>query len=273
MIQKSLNQEPEKNNLYYRDHYLRHLPTAFCPGCGHGIVLNAFVKALDKLVEQEKLDLKNFVAVSGIGCSGWITSPYLNTDTFHTTHGRTLAFATGIKLAKPSLNVFVFTGDGDGAAIGGNHLIHAARRNIRIVTILLNNRVYGMTSGQVAPTTPHEALTTTTPLGNPETPFDIAELVKAAGATYVARYTVSQPRSITRAIMEAFDNNGFSFIEILTTCPTYFGRRNPPGDAPSMIKELKLSSSRSDPQKIRIGVLQKTSRPEYTEEVYAHKKR
>ena len=270
----------KKSNKELRERYLRHLATKLCPGCGDGIVANALVRAIDELVERGELKYKDLVAVSGIGCSGWITSPYLNADTFHTTHGRTLAFATGMKVANPQLKIFVITGDGDGAAIGLNHLLQAARRNIDVNVLLINNQIYGMTSGQVAPTTPHDAWTLTTPQGNPEHPFDIAKLVAAAGATYVARWTAAHPIQLKRSIMEAYRNKGFSFIEVLTTCPTYYGRYNPPkkkGDhekslAFIMLEELKTITARNDPTKIQIGVLQATQKSEFTEQLKLHKK-
>ncbi len=268
MVKKKI----EKNNEYYREKYLRYIPTAFCPGCGNGIILNALVRALDRLVENGQLNMKNLVAVSGIGCSGWITSPYLKADTLHTTHGRAIAFATGVKLANPKLNVLVLTGDGDGAAIGGNHLIHAARRNIDMTVILVNNQVYGMTSGQTAPTTPYKAITTTTPGGNPEHPFDLAKLVEGANGSFVARTTVAHPRHIQKLIEQAITHKGFSFIEVKTTCPTYYGRRNPPKDPPSMVKQLKEITSRTDPNKIPIGVFKEEQRPTFYEQLMSIKK-
>ncbi len=262
----------KKPNLVLKKEYVRHFPSKLCPGCGHGIVLNAFVRALDELIQAGLLLKKDVVAVSGIGCSGWITSPHLKADTFHATHGRTLAFATGMKVTNPNLKIFVFTGDGDGAAIGLNHLLQAARRNIDLNVILVNNRIYGMTSGQMAPTTPHEAKTVVTPLGNPEYPFDIAQLVAAAGATYVARWTVAHPLQVKRAIIEAYKNKGFSFVEVLTTCPTYYGKYNPPRKSHEMIQELKAITSRNDPKKIKIGLIARSSREEFTELLKQHKK-
>ncbi len=201
---------------YYRDTYVRRQPSAFCVGCGNGTILNCFVRAIDDLeIPKDKV-----LCVSGIGCSAWIPSPNFNGDTLHTTHGRALAFATGAKAYNGDLVTVVFTGDGDGAGIGGNHLIHAARRNIDITTILVNNMSYAMTGGQIAPTTGHGEVTVTSPYGNPETPFDITRLVAAAGATYVARWSVNNVVELTRSIKEAIQNRGFSFIEVLTQCPT-----------------------------------------------------
>ena len=213
-------------------------PTAFCPGCGHGIILRAIVKALDELnLEQDKV-----VFVSGIGCSGWIPSPYIKTDSIHTTHGRALAFATGVKLAKPELMVIVVGGDGDLVSIGGNHLIHAARRNIDITCIMADNNNYGMTGGQYSPTTPEGARTTTSRKGHKEPPFDVAELVKAAGAKYVARYTVAHFPQLVNAIKKAITTKGFSFVQAISTCPTHFGRRNVTPDPYEFIEYLKKNS-------------------------------
>jgi len=208
--------------------------TPFCPGCGHGILMNSILRAIDEL----KMDMKNMVFVSGIGCAGWIPSPHFNGDTLHTLHGRALAFATGAKLYNPDMCVMVISGDGDLSSIGGNHLIHAARRNIDIKVICANNMVYGMTGGQVASTTPIGAKTATTVEGNPYRPFDLCKLVEAAGATYVARYAVSQPISLTNAIKKALLQIGFSFIEVLSPCPTQFGRRNRLDRPEEMIQDL-----------------------------------
>lgn len=205
-----------KPQRYYKEKYVRHLPTRFCPGCGNGIILNAFVRALDELnIPQERI-----LCASGIGCSAWIPSPHFNGDTIHTTHGRAIAFATGAKVYNRNLKIVVFTGDGDGAGIGGNHLIHAARRNIEMTVILVNNMNYGMTGGQIAPTTPHGRLTTTTPYGNPEDPFNLMALASAAGATYVARWSTCHVLELTKSIKEALQHEGFSFIEVLSQCPT-----------------------------------------------------
>jgi len=205
-----------KNLKYYRDKYVRRQPSAFCPGCGGGIILNCFVRAIDDL----GLNKDKILAVSGIGCSAWIPSPNFNGDTLHTTHGRAIAFATGAKTFNPELTTVVFVGDGDGAGIGGNHLIHAARRNIDLTVILVNNMSYAMTGGQIAPTTLHGETTVTSPYGNPESPFDITELVRAAGASYVAKWSTYHVVELTRSIKEAITHKGFSFIEVLSQCPT-----------------------------------------------------
>ncbi len=218
--------------------YLREdiLETAFCPGCGNGILTNSFLKAVHDLGHE---DLSEFAFVSGIGCSAWIPSPYFNADTLHTTHGRAIAFATGLKLANPDLRVVVISGDGDLATIGGNHLIHAARRNVDMTVICSNNYNYGMTGGQVSATTFMGDTTSTTPYGNPERPFDISRLVAAAGANYVARWTTAHPIQAARSMRIALQRKGFSFIEMLTQCPTAYGRRAKIGDALKFLEWFK----------------------------------
>jgi len=197
------------------------IPHIWCEGCGNGIILNCFAQALDEL----KMNIDNVVVVSGIGCIGRI-SGYTNTDSFHTTHGRPIAFATGVKLANPELKVVVISGDGDLFAIGGNHFIHAARRNIDIQVICANNFIYGMTGGQYGPTTPLEAWTTTTPYGNIEHAFNLVHLAAACGAVYVARWTALHVRRLTESIKKALQKEGFSFIEVVSQCPEIFGRYN-----------------------------------------------
>ncbi|MCK4764453.1 MAG: 2-oxoacid:ferredoxin oxidoreductase subunit beta [Candidatus Aminicenantes bacterium] len=196
------------------------LPTAFCPGCGCGTVLNGFLQALDEL----KLDPKELVFVTGIGCSSWIPSPYFKGDTLHTTHGRPIAFATGVKVMKPDMKVIVIAGDGDIAGIGGNHLIHAARRNIDISVFMVNNWNYGMTGGQVSPTTPFGVRTGTTPYGSAEHQLEAAEVVAAAGANYVARWTTYHVFPMVKAMQEALRVKGFSFVEIIAQCPVSYGK-------------------------------------------------
>jgi len=210
-------------------------PTPFCPGCGHGILLGAILRAIDEL----GLDMDEMLFVSGIGCAGWIPSPHFAADTLHTTHGRAIAFATGAKLFNPELKVVVIGGDGDLASIGGNHLIHAARRNLEITVICANNRVYGMTGGQVTPTTPLGARTATTPEGNLESPFDLCRLVAAAGATYVARHSVYHIRALIRILKRALQHKGFAFVEVLSPCPTQYGRRNELGTPTAMLLSVK----------------------------------
>jgi 2-oxoglutarate ferredoxin oxidoreductase subunit beta len=196
------------------------LPTTFCPGCGCGTVLNTFAQAVDDL----HLDPKDMVFVTGIGCSSWIPSPYFKGDTLHTTHGRPIAFATGVKIMRPDLKVVVIAGDGDIAGIGGNHLVHAARRNIDMTVLMVNNWNYGMTGGQVSPTTPFGVPTTTTPYANAEHPLEAAELVTAAGANYVARWTTYHVFPLMESIQRAIEIEGFSFIEILAQCPVSYGK-------------------------------------------------
>jgi 2-oxoglutarate ferredoxin oxidoreductase subunit beta len=196
--------------------------------------MNHILRAID----ESKRDMNKMLFVSGIGCAAWIPSPHFNGDTLHTLHGRALAFATGAKLFNPDLTVMVISGDGDLASIGGNHLIHAARRNIDLKVICANNMIYGMTGGQVASTTPKGSKTSTTAGGNPYRPFDLSRLVEAAGATYVARYSVTQPVSVINAIKKALVHEGFSFIEVLSPCPTQYGRRNRLDRPEEMIQEL-----------------------------------
>ncbi len=197
------------------------MPHIWCPGCGIGIAMRCYAQA----VLESGIPLDKHVIVSGIGCSGRVAG-YMNLDSYHTTHGRAVPFATGLKLANPNLMVTVFSGDGDLAAIGGNHLIHAARRNIDIKIICINNFNYGMTGGQLGPTTPHTARTTTTPYGNPELPFNLPYLLAAAGANYVSRWTTLHVRQTKQDILFTFGKSGFTFIEILSPCPVGFGKSN-----------------------------------------------
>jgi len=212
--------------------------TANCPGCGNGILAQAILRAID----EEGLDMDEFVFVSGIGCAAWIPSPLFNADILHTTHGRPIAFATGVKLAAPDRRVMVVSGDGDLLAIGGNHFIHAARRNIDMVVVCVNNGIYGMTGGQVAPTTPIGLRTMTSPYGNIENDFDISGLAAAAGATFVARWTVCQSRQITRSVRKALSRSGFSFIEVISHCPVQFGRKTGMGSSTRMFDWLRERS-------------------------------
>jgi len=197
------------------------MPHIWCAGCGIGLATSCFIRG----IERAGLDLDKIALVSGIGCTGRVAG-YVKLDSFHTTHGRALPFATGLKLGNPELKVVVFSGDGDLAAIGGNHLIHSARRNIDMTVICINNFNYGMTGGQMGPTTPLEARSTTSPYGNFEYPFNLPYLVAASGATYVARWTVLHLRQLERSIAEALVKPGFSFIEVLSPCPTVYGRMN-----------------------------------------------
>jgi 2-oxoglutarate ferredoxin oxidoreductase subunit beta len=252
--------------------YLRvdKLPFIWCSGCGNGIVLKAILMAVDRL----RLDQDRIVMVSGIGCSSRATG-YVDCNTLHTTHGRAIAFATGIKLARPDLSVIVLTGDGDATAIGGNHFIHAARRNIDLTVVLFNNWIYGMTGGQLSPTTPHGMRATTAPHGNPEGSFDIARLAVCAGAAYVARGTVSQPRKLSRYIQQGLGKRGFSLIEAFTPCPTAFGRQNRlgrPVDNLLWMREntvdVEAAQSLADEEregKLIVGVLADVEKPDYAE--------
>jgi 2-oxoglutarate ferredoxin oxidoreductase subunit beta len=232
--------------------YLRSamIPHIWCPGCGNGILLNCFVHALDEL----QTDLDKLVVVSGIGCIGR-TAGYTNTDSFHTTHGRALAFASGVKLANPELQVVIVSGDGDLFAIGGNHFIHAARRNMGIKVICVNNFNYGMTGGQQGPTTPLEAFTTTSPYGNIEHPFNLVHLAAASGAVYVARWTTLHVRRLTQSIKKVLQKEGFCFIEVVSPCPEIFGRYNKMRSGLEMMEWFKKASSVesfSDPAKAEI---------------------
>jgi 2-oxoglutarate ferredoxin oxidoreductase subunit beta len=195
------------------------LPLMFCQGCGCGQIMNALLYAIDEL----QLNTSKMVAIGGVGCSSRIPA-YLDMYAIHGIHGRNLAYATGVKLSKPELKVVVLTGDGDCGAIGGNHLIHAARRNLDVTVIMDNNGIYAMTGGQVAPTTAPGLYTTTTPMGSLERPFDICKLVETAGGTYIARWTTAHPAALTRSIKQALTHRGFSFIEVVSQCPTIYGR-------------------------------------------------
>ena len=211
------------------------LPFFWCAGCGNGIIFAAMTRAM----EENSLERKNIVAVTGIGCWGK-ADDYLTTHAFHGTHGRAIAVATGIKLFNPALQVFALVGDGDGATIGGNHLIHAARRNIDIIVIMSNNLNYGMTGGQYSATTPYKAITSTSRGGHIEDAFDITSLVKSAGAGYAARCTVAQPQLVQRYISKAIKKErGFRFIEVINICPTHYGKYNKLSDAVDMLKNIK----------------------------------
>ena len=207
------------------------MPHIWCPGCGIGTVVTSFAEALRK----EKYDLDKIAVVSGIGCTGRVAG-YTKLDSFHTTHGRAIPFATGLKLAHPNTKIVVFSGDGDIAGIGGNHLIHAARRNMDLVVICVNNFNYAMTGGQVAATTPKDANASTAPYGNFENAFNLPYITEAAGATYVARWTALHLRRVTKSIQEALNKRGFSFIEVITPCVTLYARRNRLGDGLNLLK-------------------------------------
>ncbi len=215
------------------------MPHVLCPGCAHGIVGRAFLSAVDDV----GIDPDQMAVVAGIGCSSRLVG-YLDFCTLHATHGRAPSFAAGIKLARPELTVAVFSGDGDGLAIGGNHLIHAARRNIDLTVVLFNNEIYGMTGGQAAPTTSVGAIASTAPRGSVESPFDACKLMIGAGATFVARAAASEPYTLARIFADALDHEGLSFVEVLSDCPTYFGRYNKLGSGPEMLAAITRSDNR-----------------------------
>lgn len=252
---------------YFRLHRLPHI---WCPGCGNGIVIGALVGA----IHDEGLNKDDVVIVSGIGCSSR-ASGYLDFNTVHTVHGRALAFATGIKLANPKLTVFVLMGDGDAAAIGGNHLIHAARRNIDLKAIVFNNSIYGMTGGQVSPLTPQGKLATTAPYGVVAKAFDLAELAKGAGATFVARGTAYHVVQLAELMKQGIRHKGFSLVEAVTQCPVAYGRHNKPADPAKMLlwqKENAVNIRNKDKYtreelegKFLTGVLHKEVSQEFSE--------
>jgi 2-oxoglutarate ferredoxin oxidoreductase subunit beta len=254
--------------------YLRtdRLPNIFCAGCGNGIIMNTFFNGM----EMAEIDFDNLALVSGIGCSSRVPG-YIKCDSLHTTHGRPIAFATGLKLANPELDVVVFTGDGDAAAIGGNHLIHGSRRNIDITVICINNSIYGMTGGQISPTSPKGSYGSTAPYGAIEKPFNLSELTTAAGATYVARWTTAHPVQLSNAIKKGIQNKGFSFIEAVSQCPTYFGRKNKMKTAVDMMhwmKDQSVLKRKADTLeeaelegKLIIGEFQNKKEAEFTEKI------
>ena len=226
------------------------IPHIWCPACGIGTAVTAFVSALEKA----NLDLDKVSIVSGIGCTGRVAG-YVKLDSFHTTHGRAIPFATGLKLANPELKVIVFSGDGDLVAIGGNHLIHAARRNMDIVVICVNNFIYGMTGGQVGATTPETARCSTSPYGNFEPPFNIPMMMEACGASYVARWTALHIRRLTNSIVEAINRRGFSFIEVIAPCSTLYARWNRLGSGLDIMKyyhEQSVTKHGADPRELNI---------------------
>lgn len=255
------------------DKYMRpeHLPHIWCPGCGNGILMRDVVQAIDNL----GLDHDKVVIVSGIGCSSRAAG-YLDFNTIHTTHGRAIAFATGIKLANPELEVIVIAGDGDISAIGGNHLIHAARRNVGLTVVVFNNNIYGMTGGQYSPTTPRGEFGTTAPYGNIDRSFDIAGLAYGAGASYAARGSSYHVQQTTAYIQQGILHKGFSIIDCASVCPTYYGRKNKKGSAVEMMKWQKENAvmqeqaAKMSPEELRgkliIGVLAHTNYPEFTVE-------
>ena len=248
--------------------YLRHrfLPQIWCPGCGHGIVMGNMIRA----IEQLGLKKNEIVVVSGIGCSSRMPG-YLDFHTLHTLHGRALAFATGVKMGLPELTVIVPMGDGDALAIGGNHFMHAARRNIDLTAIIMNNSIYGMTGGQFSPMTPPGKKATTAPWGTIDHCFDLVELAMGAGASFVARTTTYHAREMIRIIAKAIKHKGFSVVEVMSQCPTYFGRKNKAGSAVDMMNRFKedtvsIGSKKKaeNPELVERGIFISEERPEYT---------
>jgi 2-oxoglutarate ferredoxin oxidoreductase subunit beta len=261
--------------MFQYDKYLRlsKFPHIWCTGCGCGIVLKAMLRA----IEHSNIPKDRIALVSGIGCSSR-TPGYVDFNTLHTTHGRALAFATGLKLAKPDLKILVVTGDGDATAIGGNHFIHAARRNLDMTVLLYNNHIYGMTGGQASPTTPQGKKASTAPYGSTEPSFDISGLAIAAGASFVVRTTCYHAVQLDRFIQKGLARKGFALIEILTQCPTYYARPNRLGTAVDMLRWYKENSipverarkmeEREKVGKIIVGVLHDVERKEFCEEYY-----
>jgi 2-oxoglutarate/2-oxoacid ferredoxin oxidoreductase subunit beta len=261
--------------------YLRHdkkFPHVWCPGCGNGILLGSLIRTIHKL-ECRKDDV---VLVSGIGCAGRLPV-YVDFNTLHTTHGRAITFATGIKLAKPQLKVIVIMGDGDSTAIGGNHLIHAARRNVDLTAIIMNNNIYGMTGGQSSPTTPYGLRASTAPFGHVEHAFDIARLVEAAGAAFVARGTIYHANLLDRLLEKGIEKSGFAVVEVITHCPTHFGKLNflgGPVESMRWMEEHAVPVERAKKMdadelqgKFRIGVLVDRDLPDYQSEYEQVRKR
>ncbi len=247
---------------YIRERFFPHI---WCAGCGHGIVLNCLLRAIENLGLQKN----DVVMASGIGCSSRIAG-YVDFHTLHTLHGRALAFATGVKLSRPDLNVIVPMGDGDALAIGGNHFIHAARRNIDLTAIVMNNRIYGMTGGQYSPLSGYGTRATTAPYSSIDQSFDVVSLATAAGATFVARSTTYHVQQTTELIREAILHKGFSVVEIMSQCPTYFGRKNRLGDAVAMLKYLQKTTTpigskakEENPELIERGIFVRKELPEY----------
>ncbi|MBW1615982.1 MAG: 2-oxoacid:ferredoxin oxidoreductase subunit beta [Deltaproteobacteria bacterium] len=250
---------------YIRERFFPHI---WCPGCGHGMVLKGMLKAVEKL----EIDKNNIVMVSGIGCSSRITG-YVDFHTLHTIHGRALAFATGVKLSRPELSLIVPMGDGDALAIGGNHFIHACRRNINMTAIIMNNRIYGMTGGQYSPLSGVGKYASTAPYSTIENKFDIAKLAEASGASFVARTTTYHMLEMIDILCMAIKHKGFSVVEIFSQCPTYFGRKNKlktPADMLNHFKEntAKIGSEavKKRPELIERGIFINKKMPEYCEE-------
>lgn len=254
------------------EYYIRKtkLPTQWCPGCGDGIVMQSLCNAINNL----NLDKNDVAVVSGIGCSGRMTT-YLDFHTLHTTHGRTIPFATGIKLARPDKKVIIVSGDGDALAIGGNHFLHACRRNIDLTILVVNNFTYGLTGGQFSPTTPGGSWAPTSPYGAVEPEFDIPKVAEAAGATFVARGTVANPKHMTDILQQAIAHQGMSVLELIANCHVNWGRRNKHSDAPELVDWIRKQTvtpqvaKKLTPEELEgkwvVGVLARQERPEYTQ--------
>ena len=255
------------------------LPHIFCSACGIGTVLQSFASALRSL----NYDMDNMVIISGIGCTGR-ASGYFAADSYHTTHGRAIAFATGVKVANPKLKPVVISGDGDLFAIGGNHFIHAARRNVDMLVLCVNNFNYGMTGGQMGPTTPDSAITVTSPDGNIEHPFNLVSVAAASGAIYVARWTALHARRLAKSIEKALQKKGFTFIEVVSPCPTLYDRYNRHGTGLEVMKkyrEISVIRNFSDPMQAEIdyrtrivcGEFIDTEKPEFSDLLEEHTKK
>ncbi|MGI6071593.1 MAG: 2-oxoacid:ferredoxin oxidoreductase subunit beta [Lachnospiraceae bacterium] len=250
---------------YFRQEMMPHI---WCPGCGNGIIMRDIAKA----IEKNNLKRDEVVIVSGIGCSGRAAG-YMDFNTIHTTHGRAIPVATGIKMARRDLEVIVITGDGDSTAIGGNHFIHAARRNIDLTVVVFNNSIYGMTGGQYSPTTPKGEMGTTAPYGSVDQDFDVCKLAIAAGATFVGRGTVFHTPQTIKLIERGINHKGFSVIDCVSICPTYYGRKNKKGDAVEMMQWIKDNTINHEQaqsmfaeevkDKIIMGLIYHNVRPEY----------
>jgi len=244
---------------YIRKRFFPHL---WCPGCGHGIVMANMIRAIEKLGYRKN----EIVVVSGIGCSSRMPG-YLDFHTMHTLHGRALAFAMGVKMGRPELKVIVPMGDGDATAIGGNHLIHSARRNADLTAIIMNNNIYGMTGGQFSPLTPMGKCATTAAQGTIDHAFDIVNLARGAGASFVARTTAYHPKEMIDFLVKGISHRGFSVVEVLTQCPTYYGRKNRAGSAADMIKSFQHST-------VSIGSKKKLENPDLLERgIFVHEER
>lgn len=249
---------------------MKQLPHVWCPGCGNGTIVKAMVEAIERL----GLPRDDVAVISGIGCAGRTTT-VLDFNTMHTTHGRALAFAAGIKLANPRLHVIVVMGDGDSSAIGGNHLIHACRRNLNLTALIFNNAIYGLTGGQQAPTTPAGKRSTTSTLGSIDQPFDLVKLCLGAGAGFVARTTSFDHRQMTSLIEQAITYPGFAVVDIITACPTYFGRMNEISEPSDMVRYLRDTTTpvdgcnvdsaqpATDHPRMPVGLFRDEIRPEY----------